>query len=380
MHWGRALSLFVLASVLVGQPRRARAYDPSHTHRWIARKAVEHLVALYPGQYDELLAYVDQVAAGAEHEDDLILDGDTDPTTARVMRHFYRATDGLGLSYGGTDFPSSYVWGVVGSEQNEWDYGDALAAYQRGDKEAAYFIIGHIVHLVSDLTVPAHSHLDAHGPPTGDDYEGYCSSQMQSEFDGALPTPAPRTPLPVVADLEELWVATASASYWRNMYPGDLSSEKAAGVLVEMFPDIEVDWLSGEWKIPGVGTLGSAFIEEQPGWFYFAKNGAVPAVDKIEFDAYDPMNPLFAANDGGEVMTARMAEHLIPVAIVHSAAALKIFADEAAALPPLDDSEEPADMLEPSDAGGCRTASGATGGAALLIAFAVLLSARKRIR
>ena len=102
-------------------PGQAQAYDAENTHRWIARSAVEFLVATYPGQYDELVTHTEDVVSGALHEDDLFLDGDTDPTTLRVMRHFFYAPTGEGLTFDGREFPSSYQWHALESEENEWD-------------------------------------------------------------------------------------------------------------------------------------------------------------------------------------------------------------------------------------------------------------------
>lgn len=377
---GLALASLTLVSV---SARPAEAYDPKHTHRWIARKAIEHLVALYPGQYDELLAHTEDIVDGAEHEDDALLDGDTDPTTLRVMRHFYRPTDEAGLEYGDKGrFPSSYEWGARANEQNDWDWGDALDAYQRGDRAEAYFAVGHVVHLISDLTVPAHAHLDAHGPPTGDDYEGYCSSQMRSEFDGDLALPAAGTPLPEVASLADLWQLTARASYWRNMYPGDLSdADAAAGVIAEMFPELAQGWLSNQWEIPGLGALGSAFHEERPGWFYFERNGVAPAVDRVDFDVLAPQGGAYAHNADGALLTARMADDLVPVAVLHSAAVLKMFADEAAELPPLPKPDDPEPAVDDAGAAGCAAIGSPRGaGSALLVLIASFLLARPRRR
>ncbi len=135
---------------------KAEAYDAENTHRWITRQAVLLLVETYP-DYAEAAEYIDELVEGSFHEDDFFLDGDDDPTTLRVLRHFYHASTKSGLTFGGTTFPNSYEWNSKQTEQNQWDYQDALLAYQKGDLADAYFIAGHTIHLISDLTVPAHS-------------------------------------------------------------------------------------------------------------------------------------------------------------------------------------------------------------------------------
>jgi hypothetical protein len=374
------LGAAVLVTAVAGA---ASAYDAHYTHRWLTRMAVRHLVARYPGVYDELLTYIDTVADGAQHEDDPLLDGDTDPTTLRVMRHFFRPTDESGLSYGGHDYPSSYEWAALPRDDNEWGYDDGLAAYRAGDTEEAYFVLGHIAHLIEDATVPAHTHLDAHGPPFGDSYESYCTSQMMDELTSLLPLPPEDAPVPAFADLHEAWMATARASYWRNMYPGEIDgTESVSGVLADMFPSIRFQYLYQNWRIgdPPVGQLGKGFKEDQPGWFYFKVADYPAAVDKVAYDPYaDPgMGDTFGPNDDEVPMAALMARDLVPVAILHAAGVMKLFLDEAYATAPAP--EKPMPM--PPDAG-CATAPTPVNFTFFSLApvlAALLFVARRRVR
>jgi hypothetical protein len=374
----QALFATVLLATLVGSPRDGAAYDPHFTHRWIARKAVEHLRATYPGQYDDVLPYLEDFVDGVSDEDNEVLDGDDDPKTLRVMRHFFRPTDGAGLTMFGQTFPSSLTWATTPRDDNKWGYDDALAYWKAGDPAKAFFAIGHVTHLIQDATVPAHTHLDIHGPPDGDAYESYCSSQMRSDTDGDLPLPAPGTPVPDFETLEDLWLATARASYYRNMVPGmlsDVEEAQASGVLAQMFPAMKVNWLTQEWEIPGVGKLGKAFWEYEPGLFYFKKAGGVGAVDRIDFDVFMPDEFVFGAN-AEAAMVENMARDLIPIAVLHSASVLKRFMDETRGIEvdAGDDAEPPS---EPPAAGGCRTSGGAAGWLALVL-FGIAVSLRRR--
>lgn len=382
----RRIPLLGVALLLLTQTAgTAAAYDSQHTHRWITRQAIARLVEQYPGRYDELLEYADEVAAGAEEEDNMLLDGDSDPTTLRVQRHFFRPTDGKGLFMRGTQFPSSYEWAAVPNDMNEWDWGDGLRRYRQGDLAAAYRTLGHIVHLIEDSTVPAHSHLDIHGPPAGDDYEGYCSSQTTDEYTSALPLPPEGALLPVFTDPYDAWVATAMASYHRNFYPGNLTDPEggASGVIKQMFPDLVFHWFWEEWRIPDVGSLGSDFFEEEPGWYYF-KNAEHPAAsDKVTFDPSSPWADTYAANPQGAPMVELFARDLIPIAILHSAGVMKLFLDEAYAQEP-----EPPAMDDPPSTGedpgttpACAVSHSPSRGASVLaLAFVIVPLLRRRRR
>jgi MYXO-CTERM domain-containing protein len=373
----RGICLIATAAVLLSAAP-ASAYDHKHTHRWITRQAARLLMEAYPGRYDELAAFVDRVADGAEHEDDLFLDGDDDPSTLRVMRHFYRPVDELGLTMNGQLFPSSYEWTVVGRPDNAWDWRDGIAAYAAGDKDEAYFVLGHVVHLVQDLTVPAHAHLDIHGPPAGDDYEAYCSSQMIDEHTSMLPLPPAGAAIPAFASAHQAWQRTAQASYWRNLYPGRFVGEQTAdGVIAEMFPSVAWSWARQTWTIgtPAVGDLGEDFFEDEPGHYYF-KNAEHPAaVDRAGLDVFAPQNVALAPNTAGASMTELMARDLIPVAVLHTAGVMKLYLDEAHQLEP-----EPEPEPEPTDsAAGCGVGGGSPS-ALLPVLVALLLFVVRRRR
>ncbi len=338
---------------LTALPGDAIAYDAENTHRWIARQAVELLVKTYP-EYAEAQEYIDEIVEGAFHEDDFFLDGDSDPMTLRVMRHFYHAQTKEGLTFGGATFPNSFEWNSKQTIENEWDYQDALLAFQKGRLAEAYFIAGHTVHLISDLTVPAHSHLDDHGPPLGDDYESHCTSRMVSEFEGTLLSPPEGATIPEFLDLADAFQKTASASYNRNLYPGNLSGEEASGIVSLMFPEMSRSILSGLWKIDGVGEEGTDFYIEEADLYYFKRNTVVSQYDVLDFDYTDPTAHEFGPINSSKPMVERMADDLVPVAILHSASVLKLFMDEARSLPPIKDKTN---MVDPDDGSCCSSGS-----------------------
>jgi hypothetical protein len=376
LGWLMRLLRTTLLSALVAIPlldaSQVQAYDASKTHRWLTRQAVEYLVAAHPGEYDEILEYMEEIIEGAFHEDDMYADGDQDPTTLRVMRHFYHAPDQAGLTYGENgEFPNSFEWNGIASEENKWDYHDGLLAYQKGLYAEAFFIAGHTVHLIEDLTVPAHSHLDEHGPPYGDNYEQHCRSRTTSSTESSLKVPVPGTPLPQFSSLADAFQRTADASYYRNFYPGYLSDEgEAFGVIKDMFPEISLGWLSGEWSIPGVGKLSKGFHEEAPGYFYFSINEVTSAFDVVDYDAANPHDRQFAPMASNAHMVERMADDLTPIAILHSASVIKMFVDEARGLPPVEEETDAPSLDDMTEAAGCSLSSGNGG---LLSALSLLL-------
>ena len=251
-------------------PKAAHAYDAAGTHPWIAEQAVDVLTARYPGQYDEAREFISAIKQGARHEDDIYADGDGDASTLRVMRHFFHAKSTLGLEFAGSRFPNSFDWSMTQNDLNEWDFEDGRLAYQNHDRESSYYILGHVMHLIADLTVPAHTHLDEHGPFSGDDYEGYCLSKLNSDGSSTLTLSLGDRDFPEIHTYRELWDRTANAAFYRNVYEGDLGTERASGVLAEMFPGLQKNWVGDTWEIPGVGFLGEAFVEVEPGYFYLS--------------------------------------------------------------------------------------------------------------
>ena len=373
----RNILILLTFSVLL-QAAPAAAYEAKFTHRWIARVAVDHLLRTHPGVYDQLKLFREDVVDGVEHEDDIFVDGDTDPLTLRVMRHFHRPVDESGLFMFEQTFPNSLQWGTMPRSDNNWGWDDALEQYQYGNYAEAFFAIGHVIHLIQDLTVPAHTHLDIHGPPDGDDYESYCFKQMVSEYVSTLAVPAVDTPIPAFATLEEAWFATSSASYWRNMYTGHLddATKEVSGEVALMFGDLGWSWFKENWTIgtPSVGALGADFFEDQSGWFYFKNSEHPAAYDRANYSgAFNP-NPEIALNTADNSMTANFARDLVPVAILHSSAVLKMFMDKAVALEPL---EPPTRVKRERPSQGCQAAPVDMAG--WLAVFSVFLAWRRRL-
>lgn len=185
----------------------AHAEDPvEDQHNPVVHMAIARLAyRLYVSQYDggELGRYIgdyssdqppaghDTIVAGAFEEDKPRKSpfGDAAP----VMRHFWdlRLGDARGLA----GFDSSVnraqkFWtggfGLDGGYDEHWSTNDgthrgtmgrgAVELHARGEKGKAYWYLGHMAHLVQDLTVPAHAHLWPH-PAKMDAYEHYIKAR-----------------------------------------------------------------------------------------------------------------------------------------------------------------------------------------------------------
>jgi len=91
----------------------------------------------------------------------LIKSPEKDELNRPYMAHFYDPTrewnTGLTLLGGDINFQSALERILM-----YWDI--AAAEYEKGNKPRAFYALGHMLHLVGDLHVPAHVHNDAHGP------------------------------------------------------------------------------------------------------------------------------------------------------------------------------------------------------------------------
>ncbi len=357
-------------------------HDDDTVHPWLTRKGNEFLQSKYPnGEYQEIADHIDFIAEGSIHEDagsvgeigDGNEDNDNDPVTERPMRHFYRPTDDSGLkecpgypwyqfSFA-FDFPNSYEWGSGAVECNEYDWQDAIGHYLNEDKEAAYFAFGHVIHLLEDLNVPAHTHLDIHAGAFGiggDDFENYCDDMTPDQYTSSLPVPEPDDTIICFDSLRAFWenpgasfpnCGMANLSYYRNYYPCDLPN--LTGRLKEMYPNLYWDWLWGQWDIddPDLGNwdedFGTVYPDydgsmgddewwectanydnpDVPGYYYLEWLQEVPQIEKSSWDPTDPENDVYAANTEGKSHVEIYADQLIPLCIRYAAGMMKYFYD-----------------------------------------------------
>ena len=145
------LAVIVSSALFVS---RAFGYDTNITHPGLTKLAGE----LYNQQGGQLTNQeIKWLMQGAIEED----------TPFRWMNHFYDPIHNVGFK---SSYDTAKVW--VGNASNQASYakGDqtwqrAIYYWQTGDKEKAMIALGHVLHLLEDMTVPPYCD-DGH--PEGD--------------------------------------------------------------------------------------------------------------------------------------------------------------------------------------------------------------------
>lgn len=157
------------------------AFDSQNTHPDLSRTAIKVLEDKFGDKLNK--AQENWIEQGSIAED-------TDP---RYLNHFYNPTSGKGLD--DYAFYLGKVRHFTGLSAKDWAFdqdnivgytGDysvkaILDSYRVGDYQRAYQGIGHIVHLVQDMAVPAHTRNDAH--PAGDPFESWASLNGKINYD-----------------------------------------------------------------------------------------------------------------------------------------------------------------------------------------------------
>ncbi|KKU13107.1 MAG: Serine-rich adhesin, platelet-type [Candidatus Magasanikbacteria bacterium GW2011_GWC2_45_8] len=140
----------------------AHAYDTFVGHAGITELSAKLFNTLPSGHQltDEQIQWLKQ---GAVEED----------TPFRWMNHFYDPVHNQGLK---GEFLSSKAWVNDQAKQARYSKGDhtwdrALFDYHKGLEKDAFIALGHVLHLIEDATVPAHTRDDAH--PAGDPLENW---------------------------------------------------------------------------------------------------------------------------------------------------------------------------------------------------------------
>lgn len=123
----------------------------------------------------------------------------------RWMNHFYNPARNEGL----WSFSSAKDWSQSPNLQKIYfkSLGDqswqkAIDSYTSGDKKEAFIALGHVLHLLEDMTVPAHSRLDAH--PSYQEYEDLLKTNIGSRVDLLLAQSG--TDIHLSGDPYEKWV------------------------------------------------------------------------------------------------------------------------------------------------------------------------------
>jgi uncharacterized membrane protein YgcG len=102
-------------------------------------------------------------------------------TPPRWLNHFYDPNKNVGID----GLRSAKEWAMSPTMQSLWIRGNqtwqkAIDSYVSGDDKSAFIALGHVLHLIEDMTVPAHTRLDAH--LIGDPYESWVEEKIQDNI------------------------------------------------------------------------------------------------------------------------------------------------------------------------------------------------------
>jgi PKD repeat protein len=274
----------LLAMVTVSfNVQEASAYCED-VHEYIAEQT-----ALLIYSNSESITYLENIKHGSRHEDEYDHVYDTG-SPCQTITHMWDADAGLD--------DLNEEWPCYGT--NSWQkaqrlWGLALGEYSSGDKSRAYEYLGHVAHLLMDMTVPAHAHKDYHVSFYEDDsYEQWMTvdnaqlTQLEKDWlslVGPFEIPEPyRTSNP-------LFYLFYTANQLGDFFPSD----EVDGNMVINYPE---DWVTQVYAALGYAVGGTRLITKPS-----------TAADLDDNDAGDN-------NDDGDLGVIRGYNHLFAFRVV----------------------------------------------------------------
>lgn len=180
----------MLGAFLICLPNFSLAYKKT-THNTLTQKTFEIYEELNGDKFTDV--EIEKALLGSMEEDIGI----------RPVRHFFDPINNRGLNILGIEFMSAKEWAQNTEEQSkvgknpsdddkyfsngtDFSWERAIFEYVHGDKERAVESLGHILHLVQDMTVPAHTRNDDHlnfwGEGDIELYEEFVADKQVSEL------------------------------------------------------------------------------------------------------------------------------------------------------------------------------------------------------
>lgn len=235
------LAPIIILGLFIAYPKSIFAYE-SETHAFLTDTALKLYNSAYSDQSinSELEKYL---LDGTRREDD----------PPRWMNHFYDPVYDRGLTqdnkidptYQLGNWQSSKLWAQDGTNQNKIQYSpiiatilssvqsgkiekffptadftwdEALRYWIQGDKEMALFTLGHVLHLIQDVSVPDHTRNDPH--PGDSPYEKYTEQFTLSNPDIKLSQSTSNDSPISLSDLNSYFTQLATYSN-NNFYSKD---------------------------------------------------------------------------------------------------------------------------------------------------------------
>jgi hypothetical protein len=185
--------------------------DNKYVHQWIANEAYKYFASQVEGA--DMEAHLGSISNSFIANNNNLLEGtiaedqnSRDPLYDVLAYKAHFCASGEDINTGLLGFPSAYQQAL-----NIWN-NYAIPDYP-GNKPRAFYRLGHVVHLLTDMTVPAHTHNDMHIPPDYDDYENNVVSyngQFKWWYYGCTRAGDWHFPLSLHADLNSIFYRTAN--------------------------------------------------------------------------------------------------------------------------------------------------------------------------
>ena len=161
-----------------------------HTHKQLTEATIELFNQSFPEHQIE-----------GELKEALIIGSEEEDTAPRHLFHFYDPVNDKGLTLKNKSWLSSKKWAENEQKQialkiptffanlprlaipeTNYTWQKAFNSYQQGEKAEAMKALGHVLHLLQDSSVPAHTRNDIH--VDGDSYEKFAAEQKTIDWQG----------------------------------------------------------------------------------------------------------------------------------------------------------------------------------------------------
>ncbi len=313
--------MFLLLSLFLFHP--VLAYDQHSTHPSLTQEMVEFFNGTNTQTSRKLSTSEAQwLKQGAVDEDE----------PARWINHFYDPVHGVGWSgkhfgrlsteegykKGGDIAPRHSIPSVdwVTNQDYQSAYGrqfgnqtwqKAVKSYLDGDKKSAFIALGHVLHLVEDVTVPDHVRDDSHAGIEGDPgspYEAFAKVQTdKGSLDTAEVLLKNKKSFKKLISVNQA-IKDLAVQVNRNFFSEDTISN-------EEFLEPKIDSLTRVNKTTTEGIK-----------IYLAKEGVYLAAQHIKGG-----NTIFTTVDSRFVLPS-YRDHLFPEAVLTGASVINLFFDE----------------------------------------------------
>ena len=314
--------IVLLTLALVSLCPVSSAHEPELVHRRLTSAAFPLLPIAYC-QPADLMA----VTTGSRDEDyQLPFPFPHESGLGSWIQHFYNPRTGEGYVNSMTARDSAV-------EHWQWAIDAHQASPSNDEYNGPYHLLGQVLHLLQDMSVPAHVHLDPH--PNEDDFENWGVTHINdfTDFSGLTPY------VPGSRDIGVFMYDLATFTYNLTKFQGELweSTDQPDSELRRMFPRLYYDFDTLAWKIPDVGTYRE-FVplwdndwwecDGDPGFFYIENTeNACPYVFE---------RPLAHTSfTFGMTLPELYGKELYPEAARYCAGVLQVFAEQ------VDDGNDP---------------------------------------